>query len=337
MKKKACSISMLLLALFGTAGAKEINILFMGNSFTFRHDLPQLVKTVFEEGHPDLTVHVEIIGYGGQDLFRHHDLYFSESTVRLNTITVPEIEAFQNRIQSFLDMQEAPDFYNAYWEKTGLKPVPWNKCTRSLESALKKQGWLMDRVRNNRRVKWDYVVLQSWQDVVEASDAGYAEYAKKFAKIAEQEGAQVILYITAPYAQNQASVKEPLNPEETKMQMEAIHHLTEELKPCAVVPVALGIEAIQEGGTDLKFRYVNDFHPNQYTAFLTANMFYAAFFKESPEGFRFNTVVENNDKGAGKGKDPDGGNAKVVFDDATKELLQKISYDSVVQFNSGLK
>ena len=46
MKKKACILSILLLAtLFGTAGAKEINVLFMGNSFTFRHDLPELVKS----------------------------------------------------------------------------------------------------------------------------------------------------------------------------------------------------------------------------------------------------------------------------------------------------
>lgn len=335
MKKKTCAIVMLFAALFGTAGAKEINILFMGNSFTFRHNLPELVKTVFEEGHPDLTVNVELIGYGGQDLFRHHDLYFSESTVRLNSITVPEIEAFIDRIRSFLEMKEAPEFYNAYWQKTGLKPVPWERCSRSLESAVKKQGWLMDRVKNKNRVKWDYVVLQSWQDVVADPDAGYAEYAKTFAKIAGQEGAEVILYITAPYAQNEAPVDGPVNPEQSGMEMRVIHELAAQIKPAAVVPVPLGIRAIQEGGTDLTFRYVNDFHPNQYTAFLTANMFYAAFFKESPEGLSFNAVTET--KLTEEGKDPDGGDAQVVFDDAAKTLLQKTAYNSVVQFNSGLK
>lgn len=67
--------------------------------------------------------------------------------------------------------------------------------------------------------------------------------------------------------------------------------LSKEIQPYAVVPVQLAINMIQEGGTDLTFRYVNYFHPNQRTAFLTSNMFYAAFFNESTEGFNFNTVT----------------------------------------------
>ena len=77
MRRKLVIIGMLLLASLAGVEAKEINMLFMGNSFTFRHDLPQLVRQVLEEGQPDLTVNVERIVYGGQDMFRHHDLYFS--------------------------------------------------------------------------------------------------------------------------------------------------------------------------------------------------------------------------------------------------------------------
>ena len=75
---------LVLLVMLQTAQARQINMLFMGNSFTFRHDLPELVKTVFEQGQPDLTVNVEKIVYGGQGMFQHHDLYFSESMLRLN-------------------------------------------------------------------------------------------------------------------------------------------------------------------------------------------------------------------------------------------------------------
>ena len=314
----------------------EINILFIGNSFTFRHDLPELVKTVFEDGHPDLKVNVEKIIYGGQYLFRHHDLYFSESMVRLNSITVPEIETFKNRIQSFLDNKEAPDFYTAYWQKTGLKTVPWEKCTESLEWALKKQGWLIERVKKNDRVKWDYVVLQSWLDVMDNPDAGYTEYARKWAKIAKKEGARVILYITAPYAQNATPVDAPLNPKQTKMEMRVIRGLVKQIKPYTFVPVALGIEAIQRDGTDLTFRYVNDFHPNQRTAFLTANMFYAAFFNESPEGLAFNTVTENKTHSTEDEPnvmlDSDGGSVTVVFRGEEKKYLQKKAYNAVMKF-----
>jgi len=338
MKKTLSAAILLMVTLLGVAGAKEMNVLFIGNSFTFRHNLPELVKTVFEEGQSDLTVNVDICGYGGQDLFRHHDLYFTQSMVRLNTITIPEVEAYRDKIQTFLEMEQAPDFYQEYWVQAGLKPQPWEKLTtNSLKVAVKRQGRLIERLQADRRMKWDYVVLQSWQDIVEEPDAGYAEYAKKFTKLAAEEGAEVILYITAPYSQNQAPVQEPVQPERVEKEIQAIHALAAEIKPHAVVPVPLAIQAIQEGGTDLTFRYVNDFHPNQTTAFLTANMFYAAFFKESPEGFAFDSVTENNDKGQGEGKDPDGGDATVVFDDTTKTKLQQAAYDAVVTFNSNSK
>ena len=334
MRRQTVIIGILLLALLGSAEAKEINILFMGNSFTFRHDLPKLVKQVFEEGQADLTVNVEKIVYGGQDLFRHHDLYFSETAVRLNSITIPEVEENIASIESMLAAEEPPAFYNAYWEKAGIKPRPLQK--KNLRQALNNQSMLSQRIENGERVKWDYLVLQSWLDIVPDVDAGYGEYAQKWAKIAEQEGIKVILYITAPHAQNKEPVNEPIGLERTAMEMKTIHQLAERIKPHAVVPVALGIKNIQQGGTDLKFRYENDFHPNQYSAFLTANMFYTAFFKESTEGFQFDTVVETVSKGKGEGKDPDGGDAKVIFEDGTKTHLQKAAYYAVVEFSAGV-
>ena len=106
MKRKLAAIVFLLLWLLGVVEADEINILFMGNSFTFRHDLPNLVKQVLEEGQPELTVNVEKIVYGDQDLFRHHDLYFSETAVRLSSITIPEIQKNIAVIESLLAMEK---------------------------------------------------------------------------------------------------------------------------------------------------------------------------------------------------------------------------------------
>jgi hypothetical protein len=172
---------------------------------------------------------------------------------------------------------------------------------------------------------------------VDNVDAGYAEYVRKWAELAEREGIQLILYITAPHAQNMVPVEGPAGSEQTEMEMRMVRQLAGRIQPCAVVPVALGIEQVQKDGTDLKFRYVNDMHLNQYCAFLTANMFYAAVFKESPEGFAFDTVIENNPKGMGEGKDPDGNDAAVTFDRETKELLQHTAYDAVMKFNKGME
>ncbi|MFC1761099.1 hypothetical protein ACFL6U_03365 [Planctomycetota bacterium] len=332
MKGKLTILVWVVVFLLGHAHAKEINMLFMGNSFTFRHDLPELVKQVFEEGQPNLTVNVERIVYGGQDLFRHHDLYFSETFVRLHSITVSEAEEKIIAIQSLLAAGESPIFYRAYWEKTSLKPPDWSTIEKNLQSAQKRQQQLIERIKAGDRIKWDYLVLQSWRDVVENVNAGYAEYAQKWAKMAQEEGIKVILYITAPHAQNAEPVTEPVGLEQTEMEMETIHKLVDRIHPFAVVPVALGLKRIQRNGTDLTFRYVNDMHPNQYAAFLTSNMFYAAFFKETTEGLHYNSVTETNPKGQGPGKDPDGGNATVTFDATSKILLQRAAYDAAMEF-----
>jgi hypothetical protein len=277
---------------------------------------------------------VEGLNVGDQDMFLHHDLYFSESIVRINSISASEIKKQIPRLQSLAAMETAPDFYNAYWEKVELKPSPWTKIQKLLKGSIRNQQELVKRINDNGRVKWDYLVLQSWRDVVGDDDKGYAEYAQKWAKMAEKEGIKLILYITVPHAQNAAAVNAPVAVEQTEMEMRTIQKLASRIQPHAIVPVALGIKNIQQNGTDLKFRYVNDYHPNQYSAFLTSNMFYASFFKESTEGFNYNTVVETNPKSRGKGKDPDGGNAKVVFDEKTKTLLQQAAFDAVMEYNS---
>jgi hypothetical protein len=116
------------------------------------------------------------------------------------------------------------------------------------------------------------------------------------------------------------------------MELALANKLANKIDAFAVVPVSLGISKIQENGTDIMLKYVNDRDLNLYTAFLTANMFYAAIFKESTGGFSFDTAVENKLK---NGKDPDGGESAVVFKDPVKRLLQKIAFDAVVDFYGG--
>lgn len=92
-------------------------------------------------------------------------------------------------------------------------------------------------------------------------DAGYADYVQKWAKISEEEGIKLILCITAPYAQNAAPVDALVSVAQTEREMRTVHQLAERIKPYAAVPTALRIRQIQENGTDLTFRDVNDMHP----------------------------------------------------------------------------
>ena len=61
--KKSRQFIILLIALmannFSIKAQEEINILFIGNSFTFRHDLNLFVEELVHKGHPNLNIYYE--------------------------------------------------------------------------------------------------------------------------------------------------------------------------------------------------------------------------------------------------------------------------------------
>ncbi len=333
-------VAIIFMAVFSITGSslqaqeqENINILFIGNSFTFRHDLNLLVEELVHEGKPNINIYTERVVSGGQSLFQHTEYYFSQSFIEQSTITNEEI---QRRIDIMIDLAqltEVPAEFTHFWEdirKQTAKDFP----VKNIEAAIRRHETLL---ANNPRTKWDYVVLQTWEDEYPDMNDGYAKYAKQLGELAREQGAKVIFYWTAPDFQNQEPVSEPVNQAMFEEHKNTMLQLALEFKPYAVVPVPIGINTIQQGGTDLKFRYTNDFHPNQYTAYLTSNMFYAAIFKESTLGFAFNTVTETNPKGMGEGKDPDGNDALVIFEKTEKSYLQKIAFNAFKDFDKAWK
>ena len=308
----------------------DINILFIGNSFTFRHDLNLLVEEVFNEGSPNLNIYTERQVHGGQSLFQHTEYYFTQSFIEQSTLTDSDIEERIQIMEDFLLLDEAPPEFIHFWENVVGEPArefPKNV----IENAIARHEALLE---NNPGTEWDYVVLQSWRDEIDDLDDGYAKYAKILGNIANEQGAEVILYITAPDVQNQAPVTEPLMQEKVEQELRTIVDLAREIDPYAVVHVPFAINLIQQEGTDLTFRYENDFHPNQRTAYLTSNMFYSAFFGESTEGFNYDTVTETKTTSSGDELlDPDGGPATVVFEGEEKIYLQKMAFKATSLFN----
>ena len=69
-----------------------INMLFIGNSFTFRHDLNLLIEEIVHEGKPNLNIYTERSVYGGQSMFQHASYYFSQTFIEESTIEDAEIE-----------------------------------------------------------------------------------------------------------------------------------------------------------------------------------------------------------------------------------------------------
>lgn len=315
--------------------AEDIDILFLGNSFTNRHDVPDLVEAILEDGDPDTNINVSRVIYGGQNMFKHSTYYFSQSFLEQSTITNEEIEARIARMKGFLESDTAPneEEWDTHWASVGKNDVPFADIHRHITKAIGNHEALL---KDNPKTQWDYVVLQSWRDVSAEPDQAYAKYATKLAEIAQGQGTEVILYMTSPETQNQDPVTEPFNPESAERDTAVGLRLVEALQPKAVIPVPLAIKNIQTGtaekpGTDLVFRYQNDGHPNQTCAYLVANLFYAAFTGKSPEGLAFDTVIENKVK---NGKDPDGGELTVVFEGETKSYLQRMAHEAVQEFEA---
>ena len=315
-----------------TVSAKELNILFIGNSYTARHNQPDLVERILEEGDPTTDVKVSRVIYGGQNMFKHSTYYFSQSFIEQATITDAEINSRIAKMQAFLFSETTP--HQAEWEKhwaaLGESPgkMKFADIHKHIRSAIKNHQALLT---NNPRQEWDLVVLQSWRDVSADPDQAYAKYATKLARVAQAQGAEVVLYMTSPETQNQAPVDAPVLPQSADRDVAIGLELVRRIQPKAVVSVPLALKNIQANGTDLRFRYVNDGHLNQTCAFLTSNLFYAAITGQSSEGFAYNSVTENKVK---NGKDPDGGPLKIVFDEETKHYLQRMAFEAAEEFRS---
>ena len=327
------AITFLAVALAVPSPAEELDILFLGNSFTARHDIAGLVEQILEEGDPSVDVQVHRVIYGGQNMFKHSTYYFSQSFIEQSTLTEETINQRIMAMREFLKSATPPnpEEWNQHWSSIGKTDVPFADIHRHITRAIKNHEALL---QNNPKTKWDYVVLQSWRDVSEQPHQGYERYATKLAGIIKSQGAEVILYMTSPETQNQDPVTEPYNVASAARDTTVGLRMAKALQPKAVIPVPLAIKKIQADngdnpGTDLVFRYHNDGHPNQTCAFLVANLFYAAITGKSPEGLEFNTVAETKVK---DGRDPDGGNPTVVFNNEEKLYLQRIAWEAVKEF-----
>ncbi len=330
------AITFLAAALAHPASAQMLNMLFLGNSFTARHDIAGLVERILEEGDPTTDVQVQRVIYGGQNMFKHSTYYFSQSFIEESRLTEDAIARRIETMKGFLKSDTAPnpEEWDKHWASLGKTDVSFASIHSHIKKAIKNHESLL---RENPKTKWDYVVLQSWRDVSDQPNQAYERYATKLAEVAKAQGADVILYMTSPETQNENPVAEPYNVASADRDTAVGRRMKKALQPKAVIPVPLAIKNIQAGdadkpGTDLVFRYHRDGHPNQTCAFLVANLFYAAITGKSPEGLTFNSVTENKLK---NGKDPDGGEPTVVFDKKEKTYLQRMAYESVLEFNRG--
>lgn len=288
---------------------KTLNVLFIGNSYTARHNLAKVVMTMAESGNPDVSMNVSTVIYGGRRLVDHWRLG-TQNFVRVEDLTQEEQE------QTIAELE---------------KTISDDPEDRYAKNALRNHQDLLENLEK-RRTTWDVIVLQSYRDDLEGPESLYAQYAPKFAALAKAQKAKVILYETTPNTQNATPLSEAPDPAPVFQKARSISQLAKRLE-AEVAPMSLIALRCQTERPDLTLRFINDAHLNHTMAYLTACAIYSAIFDKSPQGLAVDTITDirffNN---TDKTKDRDGKPISRKFSDTDLADLQRIAWEGRQQF-----
>lgn len=290
---------------------KTLNVLFIGNSYTARHNLSTVVKAMAEAGNPGLTFNRTDVIYGGRTLKDHWRLG-TQNIVKQSTLT----EAEEKATIAALEKAVADDPKDKY-----------------APSALARHRALLPKLEANR-TPWDIVVLQSYRDDIEGDPTPYAQFAPKFAELVKAQGGRVILYETTPTTQNEKPLTTTPDAAPIMAKERAIAALANRID-AAVAPMALVAHRCQTERPDLTLRFINDAHLNQTLSYMTACTLYAAIFDKSPVGLPIDSITDIRfieDGSNDKTKDRDGHPITRTFSDRDRADLQRIAWEGYSEF-----
>ena len=297
------------------APKKTLHALFIGNSYTFRNDLPEIVKRLVEEGNPGIDFQYVKLIYGGQTLYTHWEKFRSQNFLMLPELAKADLEKQCAELEQL--QREAKG-------KSGNAAKDAGRYGAALRNHRKWIGLL-----GKPQPKWDYVVLQSYRDTGGGLESRYAQYAREFAPVVHKLGAMAVLYATSPKSQNAKPLDKAPDPAPALAETKFLASLAKETD-ALVVPVAYAINRCQTSRPDLTLRWTKDSHLNQQCSYLTACAFYAALFGKSPEGLTMNWVNDPRIKNRQKpDEDPDGGPRHIVLPDDVRAHLQKAAWEAV--------
>ena len=317
MSKKCVSLAFIATCFIGAgavrvaeaAPTKTLKVLFVGNSYTGRHNLSQVVESMAEAADPDLDFQVTTVIYGGRRLVDHW---------RLGTQhIVAQHQATEAEIQKTIRALEAS--------------VQKDASDTHAKAGIKRQKEFLANLASSRH-KWDVVVLQSYRDDLEGDESLYVQYAPKFAELIHAQGAKVILYETTPSTQNNDPIKETPDAESVQSKARVIAKLANRVD-AAVAPMSLVGLRCQTQRPDFTLRFDNDAHLNQTMAYLSACAIYSAIFDRSPVGLPIDSITDIrffND--TEKDKDRDGEPITRTFNRVDREDLQRIVERSRQEF-----
>jgi hypothetical protein len=301
-----------------TSATREVHVLFLGNSFTARHNLAQLVKSMVEAGNPNCKFNVTTVIYGGRTPADHWRLY-SQNFVNLSTLTVEQEQAAIAALEKAVEA-DPRDKYAA------------NALNRYHRPLLKSLSESPPESPAGPRHRWDLVVLQSYRDDLDGEQSKYVEFVPKFAGLIQAQGGRTILYETTPLTQNEKPLTTAPDPRPVR-QKEAVIAALAKRVDAIVVPMSTVALECQTVRPYLTLRYVNDAHLNKTMAYLTACTFYGALCGRSPQGLPIDTVTDTKPLDAKhRDQDQDGHPLTQKFSAKDAADLQRIAWEGLRRF-----
>ena len=101
------------------AGKRKLNVLFIGNSFTARHNLSQVVKAMAEAGDPALRFDVTTVLYGGRRLVDHWRLG-TPNFVRISELTAGEEQATVKSLEEMVAKDPKDKYAPPRWSAIAI-------------------------------------------------------------------------------------------------------------------------------------------------------------------------------------------------------------------------
>ncbi len=291
-----------------------LKVLFIGNSYTARHNLADVVEAMAEAGNSGLDLQTTSVIYGGRTLSDHARLG------TLNFVWLHELSRAEEEATLADLRKQATDPKDRY-----------------APSAVRRHQALLADFEA-QRTKWDVVVLQSYRDDLDGDESLYAKFAPQFASLAKVQGARVVLYETTPNTQNAQPLTAAPESEPVMRKARAIAALADRVEGRAAPMSLVGLRC-QTQRPDLTLRFINDAHLNKTMAYLTACTLYAALFDKSPEGLPIDSItdiryLELKDGSYDKTKDRDGQPIRQTFSERDRADLQRIAWEGYQEFQT---
>ena len=295
-----------------SAKRRTMEVLFIGNSYTARHNLASIVKRFAEAADPQLDFKPTQVIYGGRTLKDHWRLG-SQHIVSRDRTTAAEVKETIDQLEA-----AAKDPKDKY-APAGLKRM--RGVLKEIETGSFERG------------KWDLVVFQSYRDDLQGDESLYMQYAPRFVALAKEQGAKSLLYETTPTTQNQFPMAQYSDSTPVIKKAESIAKLAKTTESLVAPMSFVGLQC-QLADPAVTLRFVNDAHLNQEMAYLTACTIFAAIFDRSPEGLPIDSVTDirywQNDRKTGKDRDE-----KPItrhFDKQRREFFQKTAWQALQKF-----